>query len=385
MMRQILTALALSALAAPAALAVPISQLPAAPGAAASLSDAVAAQSSNCTGGDCRETIQQIVNTVLQTANTFTVPQTVLNAAPPAFNVDYQLLTGQIGATSGGAIYNSICSGCRNADAVRGVATAPAGSDMTNVNGVASYVLNDISTTAAANSGNGVSFFGVITAGVDGANNWGINTNVEDAGKSGVNLLNEFDFNVGNSGTKINGLIMQGASSAKPYQANGFVIGNLNLSYATTGQGSSIPWSNGFVTEDAAAQTAIQIGLAGARSGANLTSQPIAMASTDASGGISYAFFENTPNGMAFSSSVVPMHDSSASFGSPAQSWYEGWFNRVDLKPNTAGGLPGCSYTYLGMLAFVTDSQSTQIETNLQGGGAYHVVTFCDGAEWVVL
>ncbi|HEX2941537.1 MAG TPA: hypothetical protein VHO91_10850 [Rhodopila sp.] len=383
-MRQILTALALSALAAPAALAVPISQLPAAPGAAASLSDAVAAQSSNCTGGDCRETIQQIVNTVLQTANTFTVPQTVLNAAPPAFNVDYQLLTGQIGTTSGGSIYNSICSGCRNADAVRGVATAPAGSNITNVNGVAAYVLNNLSTSVTANGGNGVSLFGVITAGANGANNWGINTNVEDAGKTGVHLWNEFDFNVDNPQTTVNGLIIQGASSAKPSLANGFVVSGLNLA-ASLGQGTPVPWDNAFVTGDGAATVAMQIGLAGAVSGANLLSQPIAMATTDGSGNKSYAFFQNTPGGLAFSSSVIPMHDSSASFGSPSQAWYEGWYNRIDLKPNTVGGLPACSYTYLGMLAFVTDSQSTQAETNLQGGGSFHIPAFCDGAEWVVL
>lgn len=387
-MRRIVASAAAMLIGTMPAWAVPISQLPNAPG--VSLTDAVAAESTSCNGGDCRETIQQILNFILANTNTFTQPQTSLNATPPAFNTDYGQLTGQIGSNSAHIIYNSACGGCTTADAVRGVAISPNGAGVTSVNGVASYVENQNPTSASSNTANAVGLFSVITSGTNNANNWGINTNVEDSGYSGVNLYNEFDFNIGNSQTMLNGLIIQGASSAKPTLANAVVIGNLNLSYAISGSGLSVPWSAAFVTANDAAIYGLQIGLAGGvcvnnSCPANLNSQFIGMASTDSSGAISYGYFYNSPYGIAFSSSVIPANDSSASFGSPSRNWYEMWTNRLTLKPNTSGGLPGCSYTYLGELAFVTDSQSTQIETNLQGGGAFHVPVFCDGAEWVVL
>jgi hypothetical protein len=400
-MRRLLASTALTALLAtaamPASAQVKISGLSQEPGTTIPLADMFAAQSTNCPNfGDCKVSMQQILATVLANSSG---AQGATNANPQPFHADYALFTSQIGNTTGAQVYadaiGNCGAGCTNADALRGVATAPPGSTTANVNSVAGYLLNN--NANANNGGNGVALFGVAISAVDGAQSWGINVNTEDSAtpftvSNGSNrvLINELDFNVTSPSTLVNGLILQGASVSKPALANGFVLGNLSIGYETTGQGQSVPWAAGFLTEDDAAVYGVQLGLAkgvcvNGSCPANLDSQFLGLAATDASGQKFYSYMVNTPVGMGFSSTVIPMADSAASFGSPTNNWLELWTNRITLKPMTVSALHSCSFTYLGQLAFVTDSQSTQIETNLQGGGNYHVPVFCDGAEWVVL
>lgn len=373
---------------------VKISGLSQEPGSTIPLTDMFAAQSTNCPNfGDCKVSMQQILSTVL--ANT-TSSQGVTNTNPPLFSSDYGLFTSQIGSITGGTIYSyaiGTCGPtCSAADALRGVATMNSGVTVASVNGVAGYVYNKNGKTASDNGKNAVGLFSVVVPGTNNTSNWGINVNIEDTDSpgtdryTGTNIYNEFDFNVHDRSTTVNGLILQGVSTATPAVANGFVVGNLNLAYQVGQGGSPVPWSAGFVTEDSAAVYALQVGLRGTTGGVNVESQYIGFATTDPSGNKNYVLLYGGGGGQLATTTpaFVPANDDAAAIGGPNNRWAEVWTEKVVLQPLTVSTLPSCNFYTSGALATVTDSKSTTTYTNVQGGGNFHALVMCDSIEWVV-
>ena len=103
----------------------------------------------------------------------------------------------------------------------------------------------------------------------------GLNTVCNDSATRAVNSLTgiamfgyEADFNVMCPNTKVEGVLLNGASLAQPSVANGFVVDHLSQ---TPGQ---FKWTSGFMTNHGAANTALWVGAAQA-SGSSISSQPI--------------------------------------------------------------------------------------------------------------
>lgn len=136
------------------------------------------------------------------------------------------------------------------------------------VNGVGVYM-----TSSRVPNGDGSGDVGglfAIKAGAKGTNLFGVNPLVDDGGfgtatTSGnyVKLQNEFDFNVSSPYTVVTGIGQVLNASSAPYLAVAFAVETSNTH----------PWNFGFVTNDASATVAVQIGSLGA--GASQSSQPI--------------------------------------------------------------------------------------------------------------
>jgi hypothetical protein len=148
--------------------------------------------------------------------------------------------------------------------------------------GIAGYVVSDYAVNRSIGWGNGVAVMGVGVAHAEGSMAWGINTLLTDSDNpsvitshSGRLVQNEFDFNITSAATEVYGLTIAGASVAQPNVAEGFVVNVL---------GPNIRWTSGFVSTDNAANNGLVIGYQGALSGANLSSQPIILWTSDSSG-----------------------------------------------------------------------------------------------------
>lgn len=174
--------------------------------------------------------------------------------------------------------YARIFPGVISLDNVVGYTEIGPGSTLIQTAAVAGYARALVTTTGG--NQNAVALFGAATAEVDGAAAWGINTLLQDSASrtpgsgAGRFLVNEFDFNVMESGTQVIGCSVGGNSLAQPSAANGFIVNTL---------GNAIKWGGGFVTEDGVADFALSIG-ASAVSGPNFASQTIGMSFFDSTG-----------------------------------------------------------------------------------------------------
>jgi hypothetical protein len=168
------------------------------------------------------------------------------------------------------SVYSAMYPGVTSFDAVQGVASLPAGSTVTQVNGVAGYVRG--LTGASAGARNSVALFGAGTAEVNNAAVWGTNTLLQDAatrtvgtGTGRILVGHEGDFNVMNPATEVHGFTVGGNSLATPAIANGYTSNPL---------GTGIPWVTSFLSMDGAAETGVNMG-ALATSGTSVNSQKL--------------------------------------------------------------------------------------------------------------
>ncbi|HEX5410477.1 MAG TPA: hypothetical protein VFZ27_01295, partial [Terriglobia bacterium] len=53
--------------------------------------------------------------------------------------------------------------------------------------------------------------------------------------------------------------------------------------------------------------------------------------------------------------------------------------------PGTFASLPACSATYEGTTAAITDSSTATFGATITGGGANHVLGYCNGTNWTVM
>lgn len=164
-------------------------------------------------------------------------------------------------------------------DVIQGVGVLPAGSNIVQLNSVAGYVRSDAVASASARPA-AVALFGVGTGTVDGAKVWGLATALGDPGSgdgTGRWLINEMDFNPSKANTKIQGLLLSGAGTVQPADADGIVISGISPSVGGK-------WQSGLRTLDNAAFKALTIGLSTPFGLNNTTSQILAFTGTDTGG-----------------------------------------------------------------------------------------------------
>ncbi len=147
-------------------------------------------------------------------------------------------------------------------DTVRAVteATAGSGGGLINVNGVASYLLNNMSAFSGIQ--NATAFFGVTANGTPGSFSWGINTVSTDttvseiSGVAGMQVKGaEFNLNINRPDTTGWGIGLVGASFVQP---TGFFPG-----IWIGGLGTGIKWSNSIEIADGVSRDrALYIGAA---------------------------------------------------------------------------------------------------------------------------
>lgn len=463
------------------ALAQRISQFPNLPGNAASVTDAVVAQTSACIGGNCRETVGQIIGSlatgsvvtpqstdyvvltpsgqsprltaissllalltpstpagVLMSANNLsdvsnavtartnlglggmalqspssvaltggtisgvsgsmpiltvssltlgTAPLVAANPSTAALTFDEAQITGQLSGTlSAEQIYHSIipCQTCYNDDAVRGIATANPGSTVTNVTGVAAYVLNQ--NPNANNGQNSVGLFSVGISAVNGAQTWGVNANLTDNTAQSVSsgtgrvLNNEFDFNVTSPSTMINGLVLQGASLVQPASANGIVVSPLAIGTY------NVSWNSAFYSGNGAATNALYVGTEGSPLLANASSQPIVFEYTNASAVAQSLSLSASVNGLATTAAaILPSAAYGMTLGSSSYPVAGTYSKTIVLTAATVSTLPTCNSAASGTEAFVTDASSPTWNATLTGGGSgasARVHALCNGTSW---
>lgn len=181
-------------------------------------------------------------------------------------------------------------------DAVAGCVAMPSGATVHQVNGVAGYANNSVSS---AQTGGAVGVYGEGRALVSGPGNnngnatWGINSLVEDSpGTESTQLIsNEVDINIFGNPVRAWGILINGGmgpDGVMPPQAAGLEI--MGPQYAS---GNTAPWPAAIRLPDGSGVHAIDIGTA-ANGGASM---PINFVSRDSSGVVHTTTVAATPNG----------------------------------------------------------------------------------------
>jgi hypothetical protein len=202
---------------------------------------------------------------------------------------------------------------CVNADAIRGVATATAGTTVVNTNGIAGYVMN-LNPSGGVGQ-NSVGVFGDCIAAVNGSQCWGINTLITDNTSQNVGtgtgrtLNNEFDFNVMSPATTINGLLLQGNSLAQPANANGITVLPLHIGYYDK------TWTTSFWSGNGASTSAMYVGTHGTPAAANVVSQPINFAYTDGSSALHTTQLYGSAYGINATANIAALGGTMAAYG----------------------------------------------------------------------
>lgn len=183
----------------------------------------------------------------------------------------FSQLSGSSGTASGItdlALYQEIFPGVTMTNNVSSVLDIPASSSPVAQNALAGFIRNK--SGGGGTAGNGVALFGVGTAETANTATWGINTLLQDSSTraigsvTGIIIKNEFDFDVMNPGTVVQGISVSGNSLAQPTSSVGFQVASL---------GTGIIWEIGLETVDAACGSGIVLGSLGTT--ANSYGQPV--------------------------------------------------------------------------------------------------------------
>jgi len=204
---------------------------------------------------------------------------TLNNVTPTADGYTAQF---RVSAKTGQEIYSpQVPSGYFFTSAIRAVLELQPGTTVQHGSAIDAYAISYTSGASAPAEANAVCYFGQAVAAVDGAKVWGINTATNDsvanttgAGSGRVLIGWEHDVDVNRTGTTVVGasMIIQGTST--PLNADAYQVGS---------RGSTVKWTNGYITDDASCTVAaVQIG-ATATTGSNTPSQIIMMSFRNAS------------------------------------------------------------------------------------------------------
>ena len=212
-------------------------------------------------------------------ANSGIAFQTAANVGIVDFTPTAALFSTPVGVQGGGTtptpVYNAIYPSVTFVDQFSS-SIAVTTNTIVQKTAVAGYFRNQ-APAVAGGTGNAVGLFAAGTAEVNGAASWGINALLQDSATraigtgTGRTLSNEFDFNVMNPATRINGVSVGGNSLAQPTSADGFIVNPL---------GTGIKWVGAFTSQDGAAQFGLLAG-AMALTGANTPSQYVTFAYRD--------------------------------------------------------------------------------------------------------
>lgn len=182
------------------------------------------------------------------------------------------------GSASASDVYTRIFPGVTFTDQTQSAVIIPPGFSQQQEAAVGAYFRNQAASSGGAHDGIGL--FAAGTCEVNGSACWGIDTILMDSATREVGtgtgriLASELDYNVMNAATQVIGLSIGGNSLAQPTTANGFTVNPL---------GPEIYWGGAFISEDAAAQTGLSLGLLSA-SGNNVSSQTVSLSTTNESG-----------------------------------------------------------------------------------------------------
>ena len=168
-----------------------------------------------------------------------------------------------------------------NSDAFASRVTLPSGSTSVNNDAIAAYIVDNMPSVNAGQAGNATMLYANGVANVSGAYLWGLNPGLSDkAGITGAHLQNEFDFNISNAGTVVNGLLLTGQSTAQPTQAPAISIAPLDFFDATP----HIHWTYALITQPAATSGGILLGPVCATGGSSCQSQGLSLGFADSGG-----------------------------------------------------------------------------------------------------
>lgn len=189
-----------------------------------------------------------------------------------------------IGATFGGAGNTTREVG------INGMADAATGSAWGEAVGVWGHVTSASNLVNAVGGSFEVRATGAGTVGTK-LPLWGINTINEDGAPLGSNyanvlLLNELDFNVFNTSTKVLGLSIGGNGSAQPASSLGYICNTL---------GVGLHWDNCFVTLDGVSPIGLQLGTVA--TGNTVASQQIILFARNGGGTSQVASFQENATG----------------------------------------------------------------------------------------
>lgn len=244
----------------------------------------------------------------------------------------------------------------------------PSSSTVTQINGISAMVQNNAnSSTGSVNNAVGGSFVGY--AGASGAWVWGINPLVSDAaGLTSTGLLNEYDLNI--FGTP---------GYVSLFRVNGFVTGTMPAGIApgsSANAGSALMdvvhgvstnpvWPVGLNFQDGSiSNIVLQVG-ALCTSG-SCASPKIAF--TSYGGG--HALQVGSINADAAGSFIF-----TPALGSGA----------LTLPPKLFSAYPACSVGTEGSWATITNSTTATPGATITGGGAHHVLGYCNSVNWLVV
>jgi hypothetical protein len=286
------------------------------------------------------------------------------------------------GAVTAAYIYSCLISASCSAtvaaaDAVRGVAVQSAGSTVYTTTGVAGYVLNQQS---GAGKPAGVAAMGLAICVVDGANCWGADTLISD--HLGLNLstqgqrglYNEDDINVTSVTTIGSGRQLGGTWLAQP-AIQGYVV---NTPWGACGTGPCAPfakWLNGFVTQDGATTTGIDIGARDFTPAPSVPSQPVYLRYYDA-GGVRQQASMTALGGQIIIGGSTSSTDVALANGKFIAN------SVIVADAYAVATLPTCNGAAEGTIARVTDATAPTYNGALTGGGTVHVPVFCNGTAW---
>ena len=242
-------------------------------------------------------------------------------------------------------------------DAVMGCVAVPGTSTVHQQNAVAGYA--NTSQTGGSGGAVGGYFQGRILTN-NSASAWGINPLVQDvvSDTNGQMIGQETDINVLGSPARVWGILITGATTGT-IPSSGSAAG-LEIRAPSYAGGSSIHWPDAIYLRDGAAVTGINIqGTSGSN---NVSSMTLSFTGRDSGGTQHSVSMSASPAG------VLTVNSNPFRLG-----------NVVAFS-----ALASCAAGLEGTMNPVNDSSTNVWGATITGGGANHVLAYCDGTNWTV-
>ena len=325
--------------------------------------------------------------------NVDTLSANHVNTSP---TTDGYVLNSQNTTKSAYSIYSPLApAGWSFYDTDRSVLDLESGTTTQQGSAFGAYTYTAAPTGAVGHEANAVGYFVQNVDAADNTASWGINTSCDDNTVNGSATLTgrkcigyEADFTInGNSTVEGIALAMNGFNS----------VANANAVQISRVTGSVPIWTYGFVTDDGAATTGLQIGAA-AKSGTLIASQPVVLSYFNASSvehqikmqafndalnltsnGTNDGMYFDTGNGNVVigttgSDSNINMQLAASGTGEIIAT------APLQLPGYTVATLPGGQK---GAEAYVTDATSCTFLGSVTGGGSTFYPVIFNGTAWV--
>lgn len=242
-------------------------------------------------------------------------------------------------------------------EALTGGIAVPNGSTVFQSSALAGYLTNSSSNT------NGVGGYFQCSVLTNSTKCWGANVVSRDVASltNGITLYGlENDVNPQNATSAYSNIIGYDAVLDTTQ------TGNYGAAFVANTNAAGLSWAQGFATQSGHVLVALSVG-ASCTSG-TCSSQPINLNAFNASSSTTAGITATAPGGINLSPA-------------PGQSVN---VPLVKLTAGTFSSLPACAAATEGTQAAVTDSTTIVWGATITGGGANHVLAYCDGTHWTV-